>query len=159
MEAGYALAICLGLRRGEIVGLTWNDVDLSERTVHIRWSRTEWHSGTRLVAPKTTASRRVLAMPDIVYKALRDQLVREERKAEAANSTVRPGMPPMRLHDLRHTAASLMLSQGASPRTVMEIMGHRNLDVTMFIYGHTNLRHKREAAQLVDDALSPREGS
>lgn len=62
-------------------------------------------------------------------------------------------MPPMRFHDLRHTAASLMLAQGAPPRTVMEMMEHRNLDVTMFIYGHTNLRHQREAARLIDRAL------
>lgn len=59
----------------------------------------------------------------------------------------------MRFHDLRHTAASLMLAEGISPRTVMEVLGHRNLAVTMFVYGHVNLRHQREAALVVDRVL------
>lgn len=65
-------------------------------------------------------------------------------------------MAPMRFHDLRHTAASLMLAEGVPPRTVMEMMGHRNLAVTMLIYGHTNLRHQREAADRLDRALRRR---
>jgi integrase len=183
LETAYMLAICIGLRRGEINGLTWNDVDFQRRVIHVRWNRTEWHNGTRLVEPKTTAARRVIAMPKMLERSLRMRRRREQEKARKAGTIVRPadpvlttrsrrpywtsylyvelkrrlerlGMPPMRFHDLRHTAASLMLAHGAPPRTVMEIMGHRNLDVTMFIYGHTNIRHQREAARIVDNALS-----
>jgi integrase len=186
LEAAYMLAISVGLRKGEIVGLTWNDVDFARRMLHVRWNRTEWHSGTRLIEPKTAASRRAIALPKVLERSLRAQRRREERKARVAGTAVRPGdavlttrtrrpywtsylyvdlkkrlerlgLPKMRFHDLRHTAASLMLAHGTPPRTVMEIMGHRNLDVTMFIYGHTNLRHQRLAAEIVDAALSGKE--
>lgn len=182
LRLGYLLAALLGLRRGEIAGLTWADVDLRRCTVTIRWSRVESERGTRLVEPKTVASRRVLAMPVTVRAALILQQARERRKARAAGATVRPedpvmttrnrtpycasylyadfqhrlvrlGLPTMRFHDLRHTAASLMMAEGVPLRTVMEMMGHRNLAVTMLIYGHTHLRHQQEAVAKVDRAL------
>lgn len=182
LEAAYALALGLGLRRGEILGLSWGDVDFDSRTLHVRWNRVEYSGGTRLAAPKSAASRRALALPRVVEDSLRRQLHRERLKAEAEGVELRPddpvlttrrrrpywnsylhtelqsalcklGLPPMRYHDLRHTAASLMLSEGISPRTVMEIMGHRNLQVTMLVYGHVNLRHQRIAAATVDRAL------
>ena len=118
-------------------------------------------------------------------RSLRDQWRRETNKARKAGATVRPsdpvlttrtrrphwtaylhvelkkrlkdlGLPPLRYHDLRHTAASLMLAEGISPRTVMEMLGHRNLEVTMFVYGHVNLRHQHVAAAAVDRALAGR---
>lgn len=162
--------------------MTWADVDLRRGVIHVRWSRTEFSSGTRLTEPKSAASRRTLALPTFVAESLRRQRDREHRKAAAAGSRVRPedpvlttrtrkpfwtsyvhvelqarlrrlGLPKMRFHDLRHTAASLMLAEGISPRTVMEVLGHRNLAVTMFVYGHVNLRHQREAALVVDRVL------
>lgn len=185
LEAAYVLAIGLGLRRGEVAGLTWADVDLRRRQLSVRWSRVETTNGNRLVEPKTAASRRVLAMPEFVVRVLRRQLDRERRKARRAGVALLPGdavlttrnrrpywssylyadmkrrleglkMQHMRFHDLRHTAASLMLAEGVPPRTVMEMMGHRNLAVTMLVYGHTNLRHQREAVDRLDAAFRRR---
>lgn len=182
LETSYALAIGLGLRRGEVLGLTWRDVDLRRGVIHIRWNRTEFSSGTRLTEPKSAASRRTLALPTLVKESLQRQRAREARKARLAGVQLRPddpvlttrtrrpfwtsyvhvelqarlrrlGLPKMRFHDLRHTAASLMLAEGVSPRTAMEILGHRNLAVTMLVYGHVNLRHQREAVRIVDRAL------
>lgn len=185
LECAYVLAVCLGLRRGEILGLTWGDIDLSRRQLQVRWNRTEFEGGTRLTAPKTAASRRTLALPTLVVEALRKQQAGERSKARRAGATLRKedpvlttrtrrpywtsyfhfdlrnrlarmGLPPMRFHDLRHTAVSLMLAEGVPPRTVMEMMGHRNLAVTMLIYGHTNLEHQRKAVKAVDRALRRR---
>lgn len=185
LEAAYVMAIGLGLRRGEVAGLTWADVDLGKRQLTVRWSRVETYHGARLVEPKTAASRRVLAMPEFVVRVLRRQRERELRKARRSRVSLLPGdavlttrnrhpywssylygdlkrrlerlkMPHMRFHDLRHTAASLMLAEGVPPRTVMEMMGHRNLAVTMLVYGHTNLRHQREAAERLDKAFRRR---
>ncbi|MGC4116789.1 MAG: site-specific integrase [Myxococcales bacterium] len=182
LESAYALALGLGLRRGEILGLTWDDVDLDERVLRVRWNRIEYSAGTRLAAPKTAASRRALAMPRFLAACLRRQRARELRKASKVGASLhgsdpvlttrnrrpywnsylhselqlrlrRLAMPRMRYHDLRHTAASLMLAEGISPRTVMEIMGHRNLAVTMLVYGHVNLRHQRLAVAVIDKAL------
>lgn len=185
VEAAYALALGVGMRRGEILGLTWNDVDLDRGLLHVRWNRTEFFQGTRLTAPKSAASLRTLALPAFVTHVLRRHRQRELKKAQLAGTCLKPsdpvlttrtrraywtsylhvelqarlrrlGLPKMRYHDLRHTAASLMLSERVSPRTVMEILGHRNLAVTMFVYGHVNLRHQREAAEIVDQALGAR---
>lgn len=182
LELAYVLAVGLGLRRGEVLGLTWADVDLRKRQLTVKWNRVEWERGTRLMEPKTAASRRTLVLPELVHAALIRQRRREQRKAREAGAKVSPsdpvlttrtrrpfwtsylyhdlckrldrlGLPRMRLHDLRHTAASLLLSEGVPPRTVMEMMGHRNLEVTMFIYGHTNLRHQRVAVATLDRAL------
>lgn len=60
------------------------------------------------------------------------------------------GLRRIRLHDLRHTCASLLLAQGHSPRVVMEILGHSSLDVTMNIYGHVRLEAQREAIAATD---------
>ncbi len=182
LELAYVLAIGLGLRRGEILGLTWRDVDLRRRVLHVRWNRVEWEHGTRLMEPKTAASRRTLVLPNLVHAAFLRQQAREHEKARAAGTRLQPsdpvlttrtrrpywtsylyqdlrgrlerlGLPRMRVHDLRHTAASLLLSEGVSPRTVMEIMGHKNLAVTMFVYGHTNLRHQQVAVDTLNRAL------
>ena len=183
IEGSYAIALGLGLRRGEVLGLTWADVDFKRHVLHVRWNRTEFVGGTRLTAPKTAASRRTLALPAFVERVLREQRRAEQRKARTAGTRLRPedpvlttrtrrpywtgyvhlelqkrlrelGLPRMRYHDLRHTAASLMLGAGVPPRTVMEMMGHRNLAVTMLIYGHVNLRHQREAVSVVDRVLA-----
>lgn len=187
-EAMYALTLALGLRRGELTGLTWADVDLRARVLRVRWTRTERRGGSELTQPKTTASRRTIALPEFVVRSLRLQRQRELRKARTVGLTLRPsdpvfttrsrrpywssqlyqelkfrldklGLPRMRFHDLRHTAASLMLAEGVSPRTVMEILGHRNLAVTLMIYGHVNLLHQHEAVALVDRALAGPRGS
>lgn len=182
LEAAYALAACLGLRRGEVAGLTWSDVDLPRRRLTVNWNRVEWERGTRLIAPKTAASRRTLALPAIVVAALERQLARERLKARRAGTSVGPSdpvlttrtrrpyatsylyqdlrrrlerldLPRMRFHDLRHTAASVLLGEGVPPRTVMEMMGHRNLAVTMLIYGHANLSQQHAAIATLDRAL------
>jgi integrase len=183
LEAAYALALGLGLRRGEVVGLTWNDVDFKRHVLHVRWNRTEWRNGTRLTEPKTAAARRTLALPPFVEEILRRQRQRERSKARKEGARIgamdavlttrtrRPfwtsylhvelqkrlrnlGLPRMRYHDLRHTAASLMLAEGVPPRTVMEMMGHRNLEVTMLVYGHVSLRYQHAAARVVHRALT-----
>ena len=64
------------------------------------------------------------------------------------------GLRRARLHDLRHTAASLMLAAGVNPRVVMEILGHSQISVTMNTYTHVSTATARDAVDLVEDALS-----
>ena len=78
-------------------------------------------------------------------------LLRDFRlKLEAA------GRPQMRFHDLRHSAASLLISQGASTRAVMETLGNSQVSITMDLYGHVFDSVKRETADLMDRALKTR---
>ena len=64
------------------------------------------------------------------------------------------GLPSIRLHDLRHTAATLLLAQGVAPRTIMEILGHSQVSLTLNTYSHVLPGLKRDAARKMDAALS-----
>jgi integrase len=64
------------------------------------------------------------------------------------------GVRRLRLHDLRHSCASILLAQGVPPRVVMEIVGHSIIDVTMNIYGHVMLDAQRDALRHIDNLLS-----
>ena len=63
------------------------------------------------------------------------------------------GLPPMRFHDLRHGAASLLLAQGVHPRVVMEMLGHSTITLTMNTYSHVIPDLQREAATKMEEAL------
>ena len=64
------------------------------------------------------------------------------------------GLPRIRFHDLSHSAATLLFAQGVHPRTVMEILGHKDLNTTMRIYGHVLDQMKQDAAARMDELLS-----
>jgi integrase len=132
--------------------------------------------------PKSRRSRRVLTMPAIVIQALRVHKQRHDQSRGAAGpdwvetglvfttSTgrhveprnlniafarliARSGVRSIRLHDLRHTCATLLLSRGVSPRVVMDILGHSQIAVTMNIYGHVIPAMQQQAAVEMDAAL------
>jgi integrase len=139
--------------------------------------------GFHLVQPKTARSRRIVPLPDAVVDALKlrreqqetDRLVAgvEFREDWGLVFTTRLGTPfsprndyrdfqrligaaglrRVRLHDLRHTAASLMLAQGVNPGVVMEILGHSQISVTMNTDSHVTPASSREAVALVEGLL------
>jgi integrase len=136
----------------------------------------------RLEPPKTAKGRRTLPLPGMVTSALRDHRVRqlEERLAAGAawqewdlvftttigtpldarnvsraftNLLDRAGLPRIRFHDLRHSAATLMLAQGVDARTIMETLGHSQIGITMNTYAHVLPSMQREAADRMDAVL------
>ena len=152
-EPLYRVALALGLRLGEGLGLRWEDVDLDTGTLRVRFALQRTDGTLRLKAPKSEKSRRTLTMPASLVAALHTHRVRqlEERLAtgdrwkEAGfifpNTSGKPsepsnvlkrfkrllvvgGLPAQRVHDLRHCAASLLLAQGIPPRVVMDMIGH-----------------------------------
>lgn len=147
LEGAYMLAVILGLRRGEILGLRWRDIDLDGRTLTVAQALTRVGgkrfggiSELRFVEPKSASSRRTIPLPESVAAALRDNRTRHPGVAERLVFTTEIGtpieprafnadfsrilknakLPTIRLHDLRHSAASLMLAQGVHPRVVMD---------------------------------------
>jgi integrase len=68
----------------------------------------------------------------------------------------RIGLPWARLHDLRHAFATFLLAEGVEPRTVMELMGHSTLRLTMELYGHAVPEQMHEAAKMIDGLLDPK---
>jgi integrase len=192
-EAIYTVALTLGLRRGEVLGLRWSDVDFDSRTLRVNQSIQRLLTGTEsgpksaLLATetKTDGSRRRIALPDSVIRALRLQRARQAQHRLAAGYgwesgqdlifTSQNGGPlepkvlardykallskaglstNLRFHDLRHSAATLLLAQGVHPRAIMELLGHSSIAVTMNTYGHVLPAMMREAADKMDALLA-----
>ena len=176
LEALYSVALALGLRQGEALGLQWDDVDFEHRQLHVRRQLQRLHGVSSLVPVKTDQSRRTLTMPAIVVAALQEHRQRQLDEGivqglvfcrrdgrPLVNSNVthafqeklrRAGLESMRFHDLRHSCASLLLAQGVPARVIMETLGHATINTTMNIYGHVMPAMLQESADAMDRALS-----
>jgi integrase len=178
----YALAVALGMRQGEILALRWQDVDLDGATLTVAHTLQQLNRNAAiLLEPKTKAGIRRITMPAMIVTILRQHRVRQlEERLQAKDwedngyiftspagkplykQTVfrhfKPllaaaGLPDMRFHDLRHTAASLMLAQSVPPRMIMEILGHSNIGITMDTYAHILPSLRQEAAEAMERIL------
>lgn len=154
-EALYKLAIATGMRRGEIVRLTWRDIDLAASTVKVREAKTK--AGVRTIPVAHFAAQALAALPKdsvFVFATRAGQPVDGRNLNRWFEEAVaRAGVPRIRFHDLRHSAASLMLAQGVPPRTVQGILGHSTMAMTMNIYGHVSAGSSRDAANVMEEAL------
>ena len=182
LEALYTVALAIGLRQGEALGLRWEDVDLDTATLHVRHGLQRLDGKLTLVAPKTQRSRRTVMLPAVAVKSLRAHRERQAhervlaaqlwREADFVFTTPLGGpldgnnvthafqrvlksadLPHQRFHDLRHACASLLLVQGVSPRVVMEVLGHSQVTLTLNTYSHVMPSLQREAADQMDAAL------
>jgi integrase len=176
LEALYSVALALGLRQGEALGLQWDDVDFDTGQLHVRRQLQRLKGESHLMPVKTEHSLRTLTMPLVVVAALHDHRRRQLEEGivqslvfcrqdgrPLVNSNVthafqerlrRAGLPPMRFHDLRHSCASLLLAQGVSARVVMETLGHSTIATTMNVYSHVMPSLMQESADAMDRALS-----
>jgi len=120
-----------GVRRGEALGLRWSDVDLEANCASIVQARTIWG----ISSPKTPGSRRSLDLdPEtsaVLRRCRRRQL--EERMLWGEQPQT---LPRIRLHDLRHTHATLLLANGENPKVVSERLGHASVAFTLATYCH-----------------------
>ncbi|CAA9472083.1 MAG: Integrase [uncultured Rubrobacteraceae bacterium] len=161
-EALFVLALQCGLREGELLGLRWDDVDLEDGTLRVRRTLSETRDGPIFEPPKNGKGRNV-PLTGAAAEALRDHLARQMReigdeyqdkglvfasqtgKTMSASNVVnrhfrpllqRAGLPRVRLHDLRHTCATLLLIKGVHPKYVQELLGHANISITLDTYSH-----------------------
>jgi integrase len=177
------LALYLGMRRGELLGLQWSDIDTERGTLTVRRTLQRTGGALRLVTPKTDTSVRTLPLLGLVEEALREhRKVQEAERAAAGDrwqetghvftttigTVIEPGnlrrtWEPLRraaglgdvvFHGLRHTCVTLLFDLGVPTHTVREIAGHSAIEVTMTIYAHSSMAEKREALRKLDDRLS-----
>ncbi|MGI8564617.1 MAG: tyrosine-type recombinase/integrase [Candidatus Dormibacter sp.] len=182
-EAVYAVALSLGLRQGEALGLRWQDIDLTEQRLTVVHALQRVDGKLTLVEPKTARSRRSIKVPAVIADILAKHRKRqfEDRLRAGARwqhsdlvftttigtplegTTVThrfphllaaAGLPRIRFHDLRHSCASLLLAQGVSPRVVMETLGHSQISLTMNTYSHVIPAVQAEAANAMDRILT-----
>ena len=180
LGALYVLAVTSGLRQGELFGLRWADVDLDSELVRVRQQLHHTRDGWTFTEPKTRAGRRTVAIPRIAVAAMRQHRVRqnaerlrcgpawEDLDLVFTNETGRPcerrnlvrqsfqplleraGLRRVRFHDLRHSAATLLLAEGVHPKVVQERLGHASISITMDTYSHVLPTMQAEAAAKLD---------
>ncbi len=175
----WMLTLTTGMRRGEILGLRWQDIDLHAGALQVR--QTIGRVGSALLAgtPKTPSSRRAITILPTVVDALRGHKASQNERRLAAGTAwtdndlvfasevgtpiqpsnlrrdflalaARAGVPAIRIHDQRHTYATLGLGSGAPLRTISEAMGHADPAITMRTYAHVLPEHRRELAARMD---------
>jgi integrase len=183
LEALYVLAVTAGLRRGELQGLKWDDLDLEAGMLQVRRTLSEPKGGYIFEAPKSGKGRSV-RLTRKATAALREHRKRqlEERMQKAGlwqeqglvfpsgvgtplwggnlnrtfKSTLRrAGLPKStRFHNLRHTCATLLLKQGVNPKFVQELLGHADISLTLNVYSHVLPDMGDAAAGAMDAALA-----
>lgn len=183
LEALVVLALATGMREGELLALTWDDVDLENSSVLVRANLVYTREGTFREEVKSGHSRRRIALPSLAVEALQRHRVHqaEERLRlgpiwQDVNLVFpnmfgrfynvhnwrskwfyrllrRAGLPRIRPHDLRHTAATLLLARGVPVKVVSEMLGHANVGITLSIYGHVLPHMQQQAADTMDAML------
>ncbi|GAB2565135.1 tyrosine-type recombinase/integrase [Kribbella endophytica] len=180
LYALFVLALFMGLRRGELLGLKWEDIDWAEKTVEIRRTLQRVDGALQAVSPKTRKSRRTVPLIELCLEVLRthkreqakERLLAGEKWVDTGyiftteiGTPIEPdnlrrtwyplrveaGLGEMRFHDLRHSCVTLLLRLGVPPHIVQAIVGHADVQVTMAIYAHASLEDQRKAlAQLAE---------
>lgn len=148
-DVGLSLALLAGLRRAEIAGLQWGDVDIKARQIHVR--RIRHRVGGQLVTapPKSAAGDRVVPIAPELLPVLRRAYrlppsswvcpcapEHHDRRWQCIQQRDIELSQRYRLHDLRHTYVTRLLLAGAVPRVVQYVAGHSSLDLTMRVYTH-----------------------
>ena len=175
----YIFALLTGLRRGEILALTWNDIDLKECTISVsktlnRIKNYDSEEKTKLVVtePKTATSTRVIPIVDCLVPLLKEQ--KELTKGNNKLNLVFPsktgnyidpgnynrkfykiikklGLPKANPHSLRHSFATRALEAGVDLKTTQELLGHSSIDITANLYTHALMEHKRNKIKKLDE--------
>lgn len=183
LEALFVLALTTGMRRGEVLALKWQDVNFAQGTLYVRRIFTRRPGNRYIEAePKTDKSRSSIALAPMVVDRLTQHRVRQLEAKQRAGADwqerdlvfctsvgtplnpnkvldrfkavlKRADLPEIRFHDLRHSAATMLLSMEVHPKVVQELLGHNQISMTMDIYSHVLPTMQRDAAGKLNDAL------
>jgi len=178
----WALLLTRGLRRGELCGLRWADVDLDGGVLIVNRTRVVVDGKTIDSTPKTAAGRRPVPLDASLVGIFRSHKARQARERLSAgeaysdgdyllaneigepyhpdtisqwfdDAIMASGLPRIRLHDSRHTAASLMLAAGVPTKVVSDLLGHASPTITLAIYAHTLPGMAQEAGERLSERL------
>lgn len=184
LEALFVVAITTGARQGELLGLTWDDVNFQAGKLHIRRTLDRQRGkGLVLVEPKTERSRRTIQLTDLALEVLKKHQKNQQQlkgygepgwnehnlvfcnhfgrpldHAVLMNDYFHPllmkaKLPQIRFHDLRHTAATLMLQLDVHPKVVQEMLGHSSISITLDTYSHAVPTMQMGAVGLLSNLL------
>lgn len=184
LAALYTVALAVGLRQGETLGLRWEDVNLETGTLSVNFTLQRIDKMNILAEPKTEKSRRTIKLPESCVVALEAHQTLQDQERTFAGAEWRDewglvfteddgsplsrvavtrrfqrilegaDIPKRRFHDLRHTCATLLLAQGVPLKVVQETLGHTLFSTTADIYSHVLPVLMADAASKMDAILS-----
>ena len=183
LEALLVLAITTGMRRGELLALRWKDVDVDRGVLAVTASLQGESRPTLTIATPKSGKSRSVALGTVAVAALREHRKRQAQeqllvggewrdlglvfstefgdflspttlRLALRRALTRAGLPTIRFHDLRHSAATLMLSRGVHPKMASEMLGHSTIAITLDLYSHVTANMQRQAADAIDAALA-----
>lgn len=176
------VAIYTGMRRGEILGLTWSNVNLEKGYILIDKALYSTSKGLQISSPKTEKSIRKIAIPKTLVKELKRSKVNQMKNklklgafyqendmvcCNQDGSLINPKsfsrkfhvllkankLPLVRFHDLRHSHASLLVKLGVQPKVISERLGHSNISITMDLYSHVYEETDKEVANMFEKLI------
>ncbi len=180
METILTLAVLTGLRRGEICALHWTDVDFDSKVLYVRRTMSRYAKfGLVVNDPKSKSSRRKILLPDLAIQALQEHRERQKQERLRAGDIwidqgfvftnrrggrIEPhyvlrhfkkmlhdlGLSDMRFHDLRHSAATILLALGVDLKVIQKLLGHSTISITADIYAHLLPSMQEEAMEKLD---------
>lgn len=184
LEALYVVAVQSGLRQGELLALRWEDVNFEARTVQVRRTLTRNGGKLAVGPTKTSKGRRTVRLTQDAVEALQEHLARQLveidkagdkwqenglifctgkgtlinptnlRKRSLAPLLQQAGLPPMTFHQLRHTAATILLLKNVNPKVVSEMLGHATIAITLDTYSHVLPNMQDSAVAAMEEAFS-----
>jgi len=175
----FLTAVMTGMRRGELLGLKWDDVDFANGTISVKRSLVRSSKGPTIGDVKTEKSKRSISISETVIQALKTHRITQAQELlmvgqKNANGWVftrqtdpqppyptdinkilkriitQADLPQISFHDLRHTHATMLLSQGVNPKIVQERLGHSTISVTMDVYSHVMPGMQKQASDQLD---------
>ena len=157
LYVAWLLGLCCGLRRGEILGLRWTDVDFAAGVLHIRRQLVRVDGQLLETPPKSLTSVRDVPLPAMLADQLRFrrcglrvvQSTPDALQGALDAACVRAGVPRITLHGLRHSMAAVAATEGVPIKVLQEIMGHAQYSTTADVYAHVDRTAVRFAAQKV----------
>ena len=182
LKPAIILGMFYGLRRSEVLGLRWRDIDFHKNTIQIRNTVVKMKTVIEKEQTKSRSSKRILyIIPDTrdYFISLKEE--QQKNQELFGNSYIENDhvctwpdgrsfypdyisqkfskilkandLPHIRFHELRHTAGSLLLEQGLSAKQIQEYLGHEQISTTLDIYGHLSLEGKQEASRVMSGLL------
>jgi len=148
------VALNTGMRRGEVLGLRWGDIDFANYNIHIKNTK----SGRDRDIPMNSLVAATFKKQDMSSEFVFPHLQRKDRALKDVSSSLKTacnkiGIEKFRFHDIRHTAATFMVQAGVDLVTIKEILGHSTVQMTM-VYCHSSQESKRKAVQKLEEIFS-----
>jgi integrase len=179
LEGLLTMALATGMRKGELLSLRWEDVNMDNMSLQVRRTVAKYKGGYVESEPKTAGSRRKIILPQFVIDALKQHRVYQlEARLKMGDAWVdsdllfcnlngdyypfatldqqfkallkKAGLPPIRFHDLRHSAATLLLTMEVHPKVVQELLGHSQIRMTLDTYSHVLPSMQQEAMKKLE---------